>query len=91
MNNDEDFNLFRGYFPYATQILLCRMIEIGLLVEKLNKFDNNEASKPDEFRLSTVRLESESGTARNEMLKQLETKLGEYCKTKYHTSLEKHY
>lgn len=79
LSSHENYGIFRGFFPYATRILLHRSIELDLLVKKLNNLDKEEAAQPDrEYKLRTVKLKPESDAERIKLLKELEVKLSEY-------------
>ena len=81
LSSHENYGIFRGFFPYATRILLHRSIELGLLAEKLDNLDKEEAAQPNrQIKLKTVRLEPETDAKRIKLLKEFEVKLAEYCK-----------
>lgn len=82
LSSHEDFGTFRGFFPYATRVLLQRILELELLAEELNELDAIDAAQPDLHKLKSVKLNAETDAARIELFGKLELKLGEYCKIK---------
>lgn len=81
LSSHENYGIFRGFFPYATRVLLHYSVELDLLAKRLNKLDKEEASQPDrQYKLRTVNLNPESDEERIELLKELKVKLAEYCK-----------
>ena len=84
LSSHENYGIFRGFFPYATRILLHRSVELDLLAKRLNNLDKEEAAQPDrQYKLRTVKLKPESDAERIKLLKELEVKLSEYCKIIY--------
>jgi hypothetical protein len=80
LSSHENYGVYRGYFPYASRILLQHIIDLGLLADKLDQLDAADAAVPDQTKLKSVILDPEADADRIKLLKDMEIKLTEYCK-----------
>jgi len=81
MDSDKNFFVVRLFGPYAARILLQRELQLNTLIKRLCKLDREDAADiTRQYRLCTTTFSEQGDPAQTELLREIEVKLGEYCK-----------
>ena len=81
IDSDKSFLIVRLFGPYAARILVHRQLQLITLIKQLCKLDKEDATeKLREYRLCTTTFSEEGDPTQTKLLREIETKLGEYCK-----------
>lgn len=81
LDSDKAFFVIRSYGPYAARVLVQRELQLNTLIKQLCKLDHEDAAeKTRKYRLCTTSFSEKGDLTQTKLLREIEIKLGEYCK-----------